>query len=53
MWPAGGDQLGEFVRLQALPYGRDREQPDVRLALRGKAFTQEIRMTSVVGKASG
>lgn len=32
---------------------RDREQPDVRLALRGKAFTQEIRMTSVVGKASG
>lgn len=32
---------------------RDREQPDVRLALRGKAFTQEVRMTSVVGKASG
>lgn len=32
---------------------RDREQPDVRLALRGKAFTQEVRMTSVVEKASG
>lgn len=30
---------------------RDREQPDVRLALRGKAFTQEVRMTSVVEKA--
>lgn len=32
---------------------RDREQPDVRLAWRGKAFTQEGRMIPVVGKASG
>lgn len=32
---------------------RGREQPDVRLALRGTAFTQDVRMTAVGEEASG
>ncbi|RLV96416.1 hypothetical protein DV515_00012624 [Chloebia gouldiae] len=36
-----------------LAESRDREQPDVRLAFRRKAFTLEVRLTSVVGKALG